>query len=118
MPDSKTGQPETEEAEEAAPLGGTRGEAVQRLQVGVSLLVGVLLLVGIANVIENRAKEVEATTVPEAAATVPATPSTPQNDPLADAGVVPDIPADGGTGATASPTPSPTMDTPVTGTGN
>ncbi|ROT93390.1 hypothetical protein EB810_14955 [Altererythrobacter sp. FM1] len=118
MPDSKTGQPETEEAEEAVPLGGTRAEAVQRLQVGVSLLVGVLLLVGIANVIENRAQEVEATTVPEAAATVPATPSTPQNDPLADAGVVPDIPADDGTTATPAPTASPAMDAPVPGTGN
>ncbi len=91
------------------PLGGSRAEAVQRLQVGFSLLVGIVLLVGIANVIENRAKEVEATSVPEAAATVPAETSTPQSDPLADAGVVPDLPAATPTPVvTASPSPVPT----------
>lgn len=102
MPETQPAQSPPDDAA-AAPLGGTRAEAVQRLQVGVSLLVGILLLVGIANVIENRAKEVEATTVPEAAATVPAEKPTAQTDPLADAGVVPDLPADGG--PTASPTP-------------
>lgn len=76
-----------------APLGGTRAEAIQRLQVGLSLLGGVILLVGLANVIEDRAKQTDAARVPEAAATVTTGPSAPaQSDPLADAGVVPDLP--------------------------
>lgn len=88
------------------PLGGTRAEAVQRLQVGLSLLGGVILLVGLANAIEDRAKQAEAASVPEAAATVTATPSPPpQSDPLADAGVVPDLPAE--------PTPTPSGQQPV-----
>jgi hypothetical protein len=77
------------------PMGGTRAEAIQRLQVGLSLLGGVVLLVGLANAIEDRAKLTEAASVPEAAATVTPTPSPPaQSDPLADAGVVPDLPAE------------------------
>lgn len=84
------------------PLGGTRAEAVQRLQVGLSLLGGVILLVGLANAIEDRAKETEAASVPDAAATITPTPSPPpQTDPLADAGVVPDLPAE----PTATPSP-------------
>lgn len=82
------------------PLGGTRAEAIQRLQVGLSLLGGVILLIGLANVIEDRAKETDAARVPEAAATVAAQPDKPpQSDPLADAGVVPDLPAE----STATP---------------
>jgi hypothetical protein len=84
-----------EDTPASAPLGGTRAEAVQRLQVGLSLLGGVILLVGLAHAIEDRAKMTEAASVPEAAATVTATPSPPaQSDPLADAGVVPDLPAE------------------------
>lgn len=81
------------------PLGGTRAESMQRLQVGVSLLLGIILIVGLANVIEERAKQSDQSVVPEAAATVAPTESAaPANDPLADAGVVPDLPA--------APTPS------------
>lgn len=89
-----------------APLGGTRGEAIQRMQVGLSLLGGVILLVGLANVIEDRAKLTDAARVPDAAATVGASPSAAaQNDPLADAGVVPDLPAE--------PVPSPVNAPPI-----
>lgn len=88
--------------EPAVPLGGTRGQAVHRLQVGLSLLGGVILLVGLANVIEDRAKESDAARVPQAAATVSTEPvAPPQSDPLADAGVVPDLPAEPST----QPTP-------------
>lgn len=76
----------------SVPLGGTRAQAVQRLQVGVSGLVMMLLLVGLANVVLDRAQESEASKVPEAASTlgveVPSAPS----DPLADAGVIPELP--------------------------
>lgn len=76
------------------PLGGTRAQSLQRLQVGLSLLVGIVLIVGLANVIENRAKQSDQAVVPEAAATVAPEPtSAAANDPLADAGVVPDLPA-------------------------
>lgn len=86
---------ETSDNDAALPLGGTRTQALQRLQVGVSLLVGIVLIVGLANVIEERAKLSEETAVPEAAATVePAAVAAPAVDPLADAGVVPDLPAE------------------------
>lgn len=89
-----------------APLGGTRAEALQRLQVGLSLLGGVILLVALAGVIQNRAEESEAASVPQAASTVAATPAPQsQSDPLADAGVVPDLPA--------QPSPTPTSDEPI-----
>lgn len=51
------------------------------------------LLIGLAQVIIDRAQESEAETVPAAAATVaPAQPAPVQNDPLAEVGVVPDLP--------------------------
>jgi hypothetical protein len=77
-----------------SPLGGTRAQSLQRLQVGVSLLLGIILIVGLANVIEERAKQSEAAAVPQAAATIGAEASPPASDPLADAGVVPDLPAE------------------------
>lgn len=76
----------------AAPLGGTRSEAIQRLQIGVGGLLSMVLLVGVANIVIDQARETQATTVPQAAATVEA--EAPQNDPLADAGIVPDLPAE------------------------
>ena len=91
---------------EPAPLGGTRAEAAHRLQIGLSGLGVVLLLVAVAGVVMNRARETEAAIVPEAAATIAAEPNAaPANDPLADAGVVPDLPAE--------PTPTPTQPAPV-----
>jgi len=95
-----------DDATPLSPLAGTRAQSLQRLQVGVSLLLGIVLIVGLANVIEERAKQSEATSVAQAAApaTSPAEPAA--NDPLADAGVVPDLPAEGA--ATATPTPQAT----------
>ncbi|MFZ9395152.1 MAG: hypothetical protein ACO25F_03705 [Erythrobacter sp.] len=84
----------------APPLGGTRAEAVQRLQIGLSGLAAMLLLVGLANIIQDRARVSEASAVPEAAPTVaPAEAPPPLTDPLADAGVVPDMPADAASAA-------------------
>jgi hypothetical protein len=74
---------------------GLRSQALQRLQVGGSLLVGIVLIVGLANVIEERAKQSDQAVVPEAAATVAPVATQPAaKDPLADAGVVPDLPAE------------------------
>ena len=98
-----------------APLGGTRAQAVQRLQIGLSGLVAVVILIGLASVISGRAGETEKDNVPEAAASVEPEPTpTGQGDPLAQTGVVPDLPAEpdpdeieapeteaGGTGADA-----------------
>lgn len=89
-------------AETLAPLAGTRAQAVQRLQVGLSLLLGVVLIVGLANVILERAKQSEEAAVPQAASTVAPSPESTANDPLADAGVVPDLPQE--PAATPAPT--------------
>ena len=101
MPDQSHASVAVEETARP-PLGGTRAQAIQRLQVGGSLLIGIVLIVGLANVIENRAKQSDEAAVPEAAATVaPAPASASASDPLADAGVVPDLPADPNTRAAA-----------------
>ncbi len=78
-----------------APLGGTRAERMQRLQIGFLGLGAMILLVGLANIIMNSAKESQAAAVPDAMPTVAAqeTPA-PARDPLADAGVVPDLPVE------------------------
>ena len=83
----------TQEAN-GAPLGGTRAEALQRLQVGLAGIGAMILLVGLANVIQNRAQLSELTSVPDAAPTTEPSASAPQRDPLADAGLVPDMPAE------------------------
>lgn len=95
-----------------APLGGTRAQALQRLQVGVSLLLGIVLIVGLANVIEERAKQSEDSAVPEAAATVAPLPTSTAKDPLADAGVVPDLPAEDVQAPAAGPAPTDLDDAP------
>jgi len=82
-----------------SPLGGTRQQAMNRLQVGIGGVVGVLMLVGLASVIQNQADEVERNAVPEAASTNIPQPKPKSADPLVEAGVVPDLPA--------TPTPAP-----------
>jgi len=76
-----------------APLAGSRNQSIQRLQVGLFGLAAMVLLVALANIIRNNAEQNEATVVPEAAPTV--TEGEAQvSDPLADAGVVPDVATD------------------------
>jgi hypothetical protein len=84
-----------------APLGGTRSQAMQRMQIGLSGLAAMILLVALANIIMDRAQESEELAVPEAAPTMPSAeaPAEAVRDPLADVGVVPGLPA--------SPTPVP-----------
>jgi hypothetical protein len=80
-----------------APLAGTRSQAMQRLQIGLFGLAAMVLLVGLANIIITNAERNQARVVPEAAPTVTAEQNAaPGTDPLADAGVVPDLPADPG----------------------
>lgn len=93
-PDDKSGGEEA-----AAPLGGTRSEAVQRLQVGLAGIGAMVLLVALANVLQNRARVTDERAVPEAAPTTEPTSAPSANDPLADAGILPDLPA--------KPTPTP-----------
>jgi hypothetical protein len=74
-------------------LAGTRAQSIQRLQIGLSGLAAMGLLVGLATVIMDRARQTDAAAVPEAAATSAANADTSVNDPLADAGVAPDVAA-------------------------
>lgn len=92
------------------PFGGTRSEAMRRLQMGGIGIVGVVVLIGLASIIENRAKQSDSTVVAEAVASPSAAPTTSAADPLAQAGVVPDMPASPSASASASPgqTASPT----------
>jgi hypothetical protein len=78
-----------------APLAGTSGQSIQRLQVGLFGLAAMVLLVALANIIRNNAEQNEATVVPEAAPSMVAEQKgSAVSDPLADAGVVPDTPAE------------------------
>lgn len=74
-------------------LSGTRAQAIQRLQIGLSGLGAMALLVGLATVIMDRARQTDASAVPEAASTMAAEGAPSANDALADAGVAPDVAA-------------------------
>ena len=101
------------EPPELAPLGGTRTEAVQRLQVGLTGLCAMILMIGVAGVLGGQADLAEEAAVPDAAPTTEPTAAPPQRDPLADAGVVPDIPTEPEVEET--PIPSETIVTDVDG---
>jgi len=83
------------------PLAGTRAQSIHRLQIGLAGLGAMALLVGLATVIKDRAQQTEAAAVPEAAADADSTATAGTNDPLADAGVAPDV-AGGGARAKAA----------------
>lgn len=76
------------------PLGGTRADAAQRAQIGITGLVVIVVMVGLAQIVLDRAQISEDSVVPEAAATTEPSEAVSNTDPLADAGVVPDLPAD------------------------
>jgi len=96
----------SDSAPEGAPLGGSRSEAMQRLQIGLFGIGSMVLLVGLASVIGSQADLTEEAAVPEAAPTTEPTETAAQRDPLADAGIVPDIPAE----PSPSPSPAPTTE--------
>ncbi len=85
--------------------GGRRERTLQRLQIGGTGVLLMMLLVGLASVIDDRATLTDATAVPEAAPTTEPTQAAQQNDPLVEAGVVPDLPAQPSAEPEASPTP-------------
>lgn len=91
------------ENDDLAPVDETRAEAIQRLQVGLFGIGAMVLLVGLASIIGSQADMAENSAVPEAAPTTEPTPEAAQANPLADAGVVPDI------GAEPSPSPTPPL---------
>jgi hypothetical protein len=79
----------------ALPPDPAQRETIHRLQVGLFGLGTMILLVGLANIIMNSVKDTQASAVPQAAPTVMVTDiPEPAGDPLADAGVVPDLPAE------------------------
>lgn len=75
-----------------ARLGGARGEAMRRLQMGAVGVVAVLLLIGLASMIKDRATETASTAVAGAAPTTAPSSPVASADPLAEAGVVPEMP--------------------------
>ena len=96
---SRRGQPDLGNL--APPSNQARAEAIQRLQIGLLGIGLMVLLVGLASIIGSQADLADQAAVPEAAPTTEPTAAPPQANPLADAGVVPDITAE------PSPTPSP-----------
>ena len=73
---------------------GARAQTLQRLQVGVAGILVMLLVIGLAATLTQRAQIVEDSAVPDAAPTTEPEEVEPQSDPLADAGVLPEIPDD------------------------
>ncbi len=76
----------------AAPMSKARGQAVQRLQVGLLGILAMVLVIGLAATLTQRAQTAEDAAVPEAAPTTEPVEADAQSDPLADAGVVPELP--------------------------
>ena len=90
------------EAEDISTAGQARAEAMQRLQVGMFGIGAMVLLVGLASIIGGQADMNENLAVPEAAPTTEPKAKPAQANPLADAGVVPDIADE----PNAAPTPA------------
>ena len=93
-----------DEASLAQPLGGTRRQRMQRLQFGLFGLAAVLLMVGLANIIIASVQENRAA-LPEELPPVQNEDVPRPRDPLANAGVVPELPA-GAPGETGGATAS------------
>jgi hypothetical protein len=87
-----------------SPLAGTRSQSMQRLQIGLFGLAAMVLLVSLANIIKTNAAQNEARVVPEAAPTVAGDEAqAADSDPLADAGLVPDMPDEQAEAGNAAP---------------
>jgi hypothetical protein len=79
-----------------------RDEGLQRVQVGLFGIAAMVLLVGLASIIGTQADLADEAAVPDAAPTTEPRPALPAANPLADAGVVPDMPLE--------PSPAPLLD--------
>ncbi|VVS97557.1 hypothetical protein [Erythrobacter sp. EC-HK427] len=109
----RNAHPEPASVPVGGPLGGSRSERMQRLQVGGLGILGMVLLIGLADVIGNRVQETDASVVPEAAPTVePSGTPTAGADPLVEAGVAPALPATPTPSGSSAPQTQPTGDVP------
>lgn len=70
-----------------------RAQAVQRLQSGLFGIAAIVLVVGLANIINDRARQADASARPQTSAS--SSNSVGASDPLADIGVVPSQQAEG-----------------------
>lgn len=95
-----------------APLGGTKSERMQRLQVGGFGLLTMAMLVALADIVSSRLQETQEGVVPEAAPTVASTEAAPARDPLVEAGVAPQLPATPTPTASSGPEREATQDIP------
>lgn len=97
-----------------------RAQAVQRLQVGLFGLAAVVLMVGLASIINERAREAEAASAPQASVS-PSPEVNSGSDPLAEVGVVPSTASSQGSAAEVQPA-APAVQAPArpaqAGTGN
>jgi hypothetical protein len=104
----KTGEAAPQDpVENGIPPAQARAEAVQRVQVGLFGIGAMVLLVGLASIIGSQADQAEDAAVPEAAPTTEPSPAPSQANPLADAGVVPDIAAEPSPAPSSSGQPAP-----------
>jgi hypothetical protein len=110
-PGTLAGTVDTTAIEREVPVSESRQEAIQRLQIGVFGIAAMVLLVGLASIIGSQADVTEEAAVPDAAPTTEPSPAPSQANPLADAGVVPDIAAE------PSPSPAVPLDVPRPTTG-
>lgn len=76
-------------------------QAIQRLQVGLFGLAGMLLLIGLANIIMDRALIVDREAAAAEASATGMALEEGKSDPLADIGVIPDLPGEGEASPTA-----------------
>lgn len=74
--------------------GESKAESTQRLQIGLFGLGSMVLLIGLATIIGNQADLTQESSVPQAAPTTEPIEVPTQSNPLADAGIVPDLPAE------------------------
>jgi len=73
---------------------GSKAESTQRLQIGFFGLGSMVLLIGLATIIGNQADLTQESSVPQAAPTTEPTEVSTQTDPLADAGILPELPVE------------------------
>ena len=106
-------RPAEAETESAVPLGGTRAERVQRLQIGLFGIFAIVLMIALADLVSDRIALTEATAVPEAAPTTEPSDTVTTRDPLVDAGVAPELPVDTNSEATPAPARSRDIEPPT-----
>lgn len=70
---------------------GRRARTVQRLQIGLTGITLMVMLVGLASIVQDKARAIDAVSVPGAAATTEPSDAASGADPLVEAGVVPDL---------------------------